>query len=63
MMYELEQMGKDAAANYLKVIMLVHKSSEANGHHFENAQSELLSYLTRITSGTTGMLSGPSCSA
>ena len=53
MMYELERMGKDAVAT----------SSEANGYHFENAQSGLLSYLTRIISGTVGMLSGPACSA
>jgi len=62
-MYELEQMGRGVVAAYLNVILLVHISSEANGDHFENAQSGLLSYLIRITSGTAGMLSGPSCSS
>jgi hypothetical protein len=62
MIYELEQMWKDAVASYLKVILLVHISSEATGDHFENAQSGQLSYPTRFTTVTAGMLSEPPCS-
>jgi len=58
----LEQILKDAVATYLKVIPLVHISSEATGDHLDNAQLGQLSYPTRFASVTAGMLSEPPCS-
>ena len=60
--YELEQMWKDAVATHLKVILLVHIWSAGIGEHFGNAPSGQSSYLSRFTSVTARMLCEPCCS-